>query len=169
MYQRFSLAAASVALLASSAMAQDAKTVIAAAQKALGDVVFVELPAVGKKVKAGDETAVVESVKAASDVYAPVSGEVIEDTDASGTVNGGEAAMTLATPTVTLYRDQNGDGVRTAAELMLVLSAPLRKTACRSSTVARPPPAHRGMKSSRAHCSRRSKKRPRPSCEAVMS
>lgn len=48
------------------------------AQEQLGDVVFVELPAVGKKVKAGDEAAVVESVKAASEVYAPVSGEVTE-------------------------------------------------------------------------------------------
>jgi glycine cleavage system H protein len=48
------------------------------AQEQLGDVVFVELPAVGKKVKAGDEAAVVESVKAASEVYAPISGEVTE-------------------------------------------------------------------------------------------
>jgi glycine cleavage system H protein len=47
------------------------------AQSALGDVVFVELPAIGKTVKQGAETAVVESVKAASDVYAPVSGEVV--------------------------------------------------------------------------------------------
>jgi glycine cleavage system H protein len=46
------------------------------AQEQLGDVVFVELPAVGKKVKQGDEAAVVESVKAASEVYAPVAGEV---------------------------------------------------------------------------------------------
>jgi len=46
------------------------------AQQALGDVVFVELPHVGQTVKAGDEVAVVESVKAASDVYAPVGGEV---------------------------------------------------------------------------------------------
>ncbi len=44
----------------------------------LGDVVFVELPEVGKTLSAGDNMAVVESVKAASDVYAPVSGEVIE-------------------------------------------------------------------------------------------
>ena len=43
----------------------------------LGDVVFVELPEVGKRVTAGDPLAVVESVKAASDVYAPVSGEVL--------------------------------------------------------------------------------------------
>jgi glycine cleavage system H protein len=48
------------------------------AQEQLGDVVFVEVPEVGRKVAAGEAAAVVESVKAASDVYAPVSGEVIE-------------------------------------------------------------------------------------------
>jgi glycine cleavage system H protein len=48
------------------------------AQDALGDIVFVELPAVGKQFTAGDDAAVVESVKAASDIYAPVTGEVIE-------------------------------------------------------------------------------------------
>jgi glycine cleavage system H protein len=48
------------------------------AQEALGDLVFVELPEVGDTVSAGDEAGVVESVKAASDIYAPVSGEVIE-------------------------------------------------------------------------------------------
>jgi len=48
------------------------------AQHALGDVVFVELPAVGKTFTQGGEAAVVESVKAASEVYAPVGGEVIE-------------------------------------------------------------------------------------------
>jgi len=47
------------------------------AQDALGDVVFVELPDVGITLAAGDEAGVVESVKAASDIYAPVSGEVI--------------------------------------------------------------------------------------------
>ena len=47
------------------------------AQQQLGDVVFVELPAVGTPVSKGDSTAVVESVKAASEVYAPVSGEVV--------------------------------------------------------------------------------------------
>ncbi len=47
------------------------------AQDALGDVVFVELPEVGASVAAADEVAVVESVKAASDIYAPVGGEVI--------------------------------------------------------------------------------------------
>lgn len=48
------------------------------AQEALGDVVFVELPEVGLVLAAGDDAGVVESVKAASDIYAPVSGEVIE-------------------------------------------------------------------------------------------
>ena len=48
------------------------------AQDQLGDVVFVELPAKGKTVKAGDAVAVVESVKTASDIYAPVSGEITE-------------------------------------------------------------------------------------------
>lgn len=47
------------------------------AQEQLGDVVFVELPAIGRAVQKGGEAAVVESVKAASEVYAPVSGEVI--------------------------------------------------------------------------------------------
>lgn len=47
------------------------------AQDALGDLVFVELPEVGDTVSAGDEAGVVESVKAASDIYAPVSGEVV--------------------------------------------------------------------------------------------
>lgn len=48
------------------------------AAEQLGDVVFVELPDVGKTYAQGDDMAVVESVKAASDVYAPISGEVIE-------------------------------------------------------------------------------------------
>jgi glycine cleavage system H protein len=48
------------------------------AQQQLGDVVFVEVPEVGRKVAAGEAVAVVESVKAASDVYTPVSGEVVE-------------------------------------------------------------------------------------------
>ncbi len=48
------------------------------AQDQLGDVVFVETPAVGRVVKAGEAVAVVESVKTASDIYSPVSGEVIE-------------------------------------------------------------------------------------------
>ena len=61
------------------------------AQEQLGDVVFVELPDVGRKVEKGKELATVESVKAASEVYAPVSGEVVEVNsalaDAPATVN----------------------------------------------------------------------------------
>ena len=52
------------------------------AAEQLGDVVFVELPEVGKRFKQGDEMAVVESVKAASEVYAPVSGEIVAVNDA---------------------------------------------------------------------------------------
>jgi glycine cleavage system H protein len=61
------------------------------AQDQLGDVVFVELPNVGQKVTAGSAVAVVESVKTASDIYAPVSGEVTEVnsalTDTPETIN----------------------------------------------------------------------------------
>lgn len=61
------------------------------AQEALGDVVFVELPEVGQELNAGEEAGVVESVKAASDIFAPVSGEVIaineELEDAPETIN----------------------------------------------------------------------------------
>ncbi|GAA5161658.1 glycine cleavage system protein GcvH [Viridibacterium curvum] len=61
------------------------------AQNALGDIVFLELPEAGRIVKAGEEVAVVESVKAASDIYAPVAGEIIESnsatTDAPESVN----------------------------------------------------------------------------------
>lgn len=53
------------------------------AQEALGDVVFLELPEAGRVVKAGEAVAVIESVKAASDIYAPVSGEVIESNAAA--------------------------------------------------------------------------------------
>ena len=62
------------------------------AQEALGDVVFVELPEAGSQLSAGDEVAVVESVKAASDIYAPISGTVMAVNealaDAPETING---------------------------------------------------------------------------------
>ena len=62
------------------------------AQEALGDIVFLELPHAGRKLAAGEACAVVESVKAASDIYAPVAGEVIEAnsalTDAPEQLNG---------------------------------------------------------------------------------
>jgi glycine cleavage system H protein len=61
------------------------------AQAQLGDVVFVELPKIGTKLEKGAEAAVVESVKAASEIFAPLSGEVVEINDllseAPGTVN----------------------------------------------------------------------------------
>lgn len=58
------------------------------AQEQLGDIVFVDLPEEGKELTRGDEAAVVESVKAASDVYAPVSGSVIEGNAALGDTPG---------------------------------------------------------------------------------
>ncbi len=65
--------------------------ITAYAAEQLGDVVFVETPDVGKTIKAGESLAVVESVKAASDVYAPISGQVVENNaalaDAPETVN----------------------------------------------------------------------------------
>src|SRR5688500_682643 len=54
------------------------------AQDQLGDVVFVELPAVGKKIEAGDTFGVVEAVKTVSDLYAPVGGEIVEVNSALG-------------------------------------------------------------------------------------
>lgn len=68
------------------------------AQSALGDLVFVEVPKPGKTFKAGDAAAVVESVKAASDVYAPIAGEVLEGNPA------------LATTPETLNQDPYGKG-----------------------------------------------------------
>ncbi len=61
------------------------------AQEALGDIVFLELPETGRRVRAGEECAVVESVKAASDIYAPLAGEVVaanlSAVDAPETIN----------------------------------------------------------------------------------
>ena len=68
------------------------------AQGLLGDLVYVELPAVGDEVQAGNACAVVESVKAASDVYAPVSGKVVEVNEA------------LADKPETINEDAFGDG-----------------------------------------------------------
>ena len=51
------------------------------AQEALGDLVYVELPEIGKKVGKGDEVAVIESVKTAAEVYSPIDGEVVEAND----------------------------------------------------------------------------------------
>jgi glycine cleavage system H protein len=68
------------------------------AQKQLGDVVFVELPEIGRNVVAGKEAAVVESVKAASEVYAPVAGDVVEVNEA------------LADDPALVNRDPQGEG-----------------------------------------------------------
>jgi glycine cleavage system H protein len=68
------------------------------AQGLLGDLVYVELPSVGDTVKAGNAVAVVESVKAASDVYAPVSGEIVAVND------------TLPDKPETINEDAYGDG-----------------------------------------------------------
>ena len=68
------------------------------AQEALGDIVFAEVPAAGRMLSKGDDAAVVESVKAASDVYAPVGGEVVE----------GNAA--LADDPSLINRDPEGEG-----------------------------------------------------------
>ncbi len=69
------------------------------AQEALGDVVYLELPEAGRNVTAGEACAVIESVKAASDIYAPVAGEVIESNtaavDAPESVNGDAYATWL--------------------------------------------------------------------------
>jgi glycine cleavage system H protein len=87
------------------------------AQEQLGDIVFVELPAVGKLLKQGDEAAVVESVKAASEIYAPVSGTVAEVNDALG----GEPGLINTSP--------EGDGwiykiaIANASELDSLLDA----------------------------------------------
>ena len=66
------------------------------AQNALGDVVFVDLPEVGREVAAGEAVAVVESVKAASDVYAPIAGKIVEVNSAladnPGTINSAPTA-----------------------------------------------------------------------------
>ena len=58
------------------------------AQEQLGDIVYVELPEIGKQVTRGGEAAVVESVKAASDVYSPATGEVVAINDALGATPG---------------------------------------------------------------------------------
>ena len=68
------------------------------AQQALGDIVFAEVPEQGRSLNKGDEAAVVESVKAASDVYAPVAGEVIEGNPA------------LADDPALINRDPEGEG-----------------------------------------------------------
>lgn len=90
------------------------------AQEALGDIVFIELPQVAAKFKAGAECAVVESVKAASDIYAPVSGEVVAANqaaaDAPESVNGDAYG-------VWLFKIKPDNAGKCAAELDALLDA----------------------------------------------
>jgi len=90
------------------------------AQEALGDIVFLELPAVGRVVKAGEECAVVESVKAASDIYSPVSGEVVDinqaATDAPESINADAYANWL-------FRIKPSSPTELATQLGALLSA----------------------------------------------
>ena len=90
------------------------------AQEALGDIVFLELPAIGRVVKAGEECAVVESVKAASDIYAPVSGEVVDINQAAA-----DAPESVNTDAYAawLFRIKPADAVKCAAELDALLDA----------------------------------------------
>ena len=85
------------------------------AQEALGDIVFLELPAVGRVVKAGEECAVVESVKAASDVYSPLDGVIVEVNEA------------LADNPELINQDPYGEGwifrIKTASTLDALLDA----------------------------------------------
>lgn len=93
------------------------------AQEALGDVVYVELPEVGQQLGAGQQAGVVESVKAASDIYAPISGEVVaineQLTDSPEKVNGEPYGSWF-------FRVQPND----AAELDKLLDAEGYKAAC---------------------------------------
>jgi len=86
------------------------------AQAALGDLVFLELPKAGRKVKAGEAVAVVESVKAASDVYAPVSGEVVASNDS---IAGAPESVNQDAYGAWLFRIRPGD----ATELAKLLDA----------------------------------------------
>ena len=87
------------------------------AQAALGDLVFVELPAVGRTLKAGEACAVVESVKAASDVYAPIAGEVVA---VNADVTGAPEAVNADAYAAWLFRLKPSVVVRRAPRSALV-------------------------------------------------
>jgi glycine cleavage system H protein len=96
------------------------------AQGQLGDLVFIELPQVGKQFKKGDAAAVVESVKVASDVYAPVDGEIVEVNQAVV----GEPQLVNTDPMgkgwffkVKLSELAQLDGMKTEAEYQALVSA----------------------------------------------
>ena len=92
------------------------------AQQQLGDIVFVEVPEAGKELSKGDEAAVVESVKAASEVYAPLTGEVVASNEA------------LADAPETVNSDPMGDGwfykmtIADSSELAELMSADAYKS-----------------------------------------
>jgi glycine cleavage system H protein len=92
------------------------------AQQLLGDIVFVEVPEAGKELSKGDEAAVVESVKAASEVYAPLTGEVVASNEA------------LADAPETVNSDPMGDGwfykmtIADSSELAELMSADAYKS-----------------------------------------
>ncbi len=90
------------------------------AQEALGDVVFLELPAVGRVVKAGESIAVIESVKAASDIYAPASGEIIAANEDA--VNAPESVNADAYA-AWLFKIKPADAAELASELNSLLDA----------------------------------------------
>ena len=96
------------------------------AQKALGDIVFVELPDIGSSFAKGDDAAVVESVKAASDIYAPIGGEITETNGA------------LEEAPETVNEDPSGKGwffkmkIADASELESLMDAAAYKTFCES-------------------------------------
>jgi glycine cleavage system H protein len=84
------------------------------AQAALGDLVFIELPAIGRKLAASEACAVVESVKAASDVYAPIAGEVVAANDA---VTGAPESLNADAYAAWLFRLRPDDAGALAAML----------------------------------------------------
>lgn len=92
------------------------------AQSQLGDVVYAELPEIGRQVSAGDEVAVVESVKAASEVYSPVAGEVVAVNSALDSTPG------------TINEDPEGNGwflkikIKDASELSSLMDASAYET-----------------------------------------
>jgi glycine cleavage system H protein len=90
------------------------------AQEALGDIVFLELPQAGRSVSAGQECAVVESVKAASDIYAPVSGEIVESNQAA--VDAPESINQDA-HAAWLFKIKPSDSAKCAAELDALFDA----------------------------------------------
>ncbi len=96
------------------------------AQETLGDIVFLELPEIGGKFSAGAECAVVESVKAASDIHAPVSGEIVATNQAAADA---PESVNQDPYGVWLFKIRPNDAARCAAELAALLDAGAYATA----------------------------------------